>query len=115
MHPAESLDERLDAEFAPAWSPRPGEKIVGEVVALSQRTGPFGRYPIVTLRGPNGGERAVHAFHTVLAEALAEAKPQIGERLGIKYVDRIESDSGGYHKYKVVDRAGGGHRLVRLR
>ena len=37
-----SLDDRLDAEFAPAWRPEPGEKLIGEVVALSERTGEYG-------------------------------------------------------------------------
>ena len=35
--PADSLEDRLDAEFAPAWTPEPGEKLIGVVVAISER------------------------------------------------------------------------------
>lgn len=110
MNVPQSLDARLDADFAPAWRPEPGEKIVGEVVAISEREGSFGRYPIVTLRGPRGGERAIHAFHTVLRDKLAESAPAIGERLGVKYEGKVQGNGReGYHAYKViVDRADGG-------
>jgi CheY-like chemotaxis protein len=89
-----SRARRSSARSSPSSSPRAS-------TGTSTRSSPFA--------GPNGGERAVHAFHTVLPEGLAEAAPKIGETVGIKYVGRVESESGGYHKYKVVvDRADGG-------
>jgi hypothetical protein len=109
MKPPESLDQRLDADFAPAWVPEVGDKLVGEVVALSERRGNFGVYPIVTVRRDDGEELAVHAYHSVLADRLAKAGPKRGERIGIKYEGEVDgAGDRRYHRYKVVvDRPDG--------
>jgi hypothetical protein len=105
MKPPEDLDERLDAEFAPAWRPEAGEKLVGQIVVISERTGGFGRYPIVTLRQDDGSDLAIHAFHSVLSSRLAEVQPKPGERLGVKYEGKVEGAKQPYHSYKVaIDR-----------
>jgi hypothetical protein len=98
-----NLQDQLDAEFAPAWRPAPGEKVVGTVVALDTRDGAFGRYPIVTLN-TGGEEVALHAFHEVLANELARLAPKIGDELGVKYLG--QHTEKGYHQYR-VRRAGG--------
>src|SRR5205085_256955 len=104
--PKTTIENRLDADFAPAWKPEPGEKLVGEIVSISEREGGFGRYPIVTLRSDDGAEIAVHAFRTVLASKLAEVRPKVGERLGVKYEGEVAGAERRYHSYKVaVDRA----------
>ena len=98
-----SLEERLDTQFAPAWRPSPGEKIVGTVTELSERDGAYGPYPIVTLRREDGEELAVHAFHEVLQSELARIAPKHGDSVGIKYEGK--DDERGYHRYR-VRRAG---------
>lgn len=113
MEAHDSLEDRLDAsgEFAPAWRPEPGDKLVGEIVAVSQgRSSWDGRaYPIVTVRNADSGEdRAVHALHSVLLDELTRERPSVGERIGIKYVGEIAGARSTYRKYTVViDRPGG--------
>ena len=98
-----SLEERLDAEFAPAWRPSPGDKLVGTVTELSERDGAYGAYPIVTVRQADGKELAVHAFHEVLQSELARIAPKHGDEIGIKYQGK--DSERGYHRY-TVRRAG---------
>jgi hypothetical protein len=102
-----TIDDQLDAEFAPAWRPEPGQKVAGEVVALGERAGYDEKnYPVLTVR-TNDGEFAVHAFHAVLRNELAKAHPQIGEVIAIKYLGKTSTRDGksSYHSYRVaVDR-----------
>jgi hypothetical protein len=98
-----SLQDALDKDYAESWRAQPGDKIVGEVIDLSERTGAYGRYPIVTLRTEEGDERALHAFHEVLANELARIAPKVGDTIGVRY-DGKDADKG-YHKYR-VRRAG---------
>jgi hypothetical protein len=104
----ESIEENLGREYAEAWRPNPGDMLVGEVVGLSSRDGGFGEYPIVVVRqGPTvETELAFHAIHAVAQHELAAQKPQIGERVAIKYLGRREAASGKpYHSYKIaIDR-----------
>lgn len=110
--PAASLDDRLDAGRAPAWRPQPGEKLVGEVVSLSEGTSSYDgrRYPIVTVRcEQTGADFSVHALHQVLVDELAIARPKVAERLGIKYEGEITKGRNRYKRYRVVvDRPDGG-------
>lgn len=92
------LADRLDAEYAEAWRPNPGDKIVGTIATIEMFTGQYEPYPIVTV-DTDDGPRSVHAFHTVLRSELAGKKPQPGDRIGIKY--RGKSDKG-YESYRVV-------------
>ena len=53
----------------------------------------------------DGDEVAVHAFHHVLSEKLAEERPAIGEVIGILYLGQVDSGERRYHSYRVaVDR-----------
>jgi hypothetical protein len=93
-----SLNERLDTE-AEAWRPKPGAKVIGEVIDVDTRTTEFGVYPMITIRTDGGDEIAVHGFHTVLRNELAKRPPRLGERLGIKYLGKHDK---GYENYRVV-------------
>jgi hypothetical protein len=95
----QTIDDQLDAKFAEAWRREDSPKIVGEVTALSEREGTYGRYPIVTLRTEQG-ERAIHAFHEVLANELARIAPKVGDKIGVKYMGKHEER--GYHQYRAV-------------
>lgn len=107
-----SIEDRLDASFAPAWRPDVDDRLIGEVVALSERDGGYGSYPILTIRRDGGEELAVHAMHDVLSRELAKLRPAVGDRLAIKYCGKVSPKSGAgapYHSYKVVsDAAAGG-------
>ena len=93
------LGDQLDREFAPAWRPEPGDKLVGVVTELSSRDGNYGPYSIITVRDDDGNEWAVHAFHEVLANELARIAPKVGDRVGFKYAGK--HPERGYHRYRV--------------
>jgi hypothetical protein len=77
LNSTESIKDRLDAEYAPAWKPRSDETVTGEVVALDSRLGWDDQpYPILTIRTEDG-EVAIHAFHTVLRNELAAKHPAV--------------------------------------
>jgi hypothetical protein len=100
----ETISDSLDKDYAQAWRPSPGEKLVGAVVALNEREGPFGSYPIVTIRTPEGRELAAHCFHEVLASELARLAPAVGDEIGVKYLGK--HPERGYHQYR-ARRVGG--------
>lgn len=102
-----SLHDQLDADFAPAWRPEAGDKLVGVIVGIGERAGEYDPYPIITVRQDDGTEVAFHAFHTVAASELAKVQPKIGERIGVLYRGKVDGKAGGpsYHAYRVkVDR-----------
>lgn len=93
------LTDRLDADYPPAWRPKPDEKIVGTVLEVEMfDRGEYQPYPILTL-DTGQGNVAVHCFHTVLKNELAKKAPQPGDRLGIKYLGKSDK---GYESYRVV-------------
>ncbi len=101
------VNAEVDREYAEAWRPEPGDKLIGEVVELSQRDGEFGSYPIITIKQGNGEELALHAFHTVAQNELARVRPQVGETAAIKYIGKRTAQDGRttFHAYRVaVDR-----------
>lgn len=58
----------LDVE---GWRPQPGDKIFGTVKDITDSDeGDFGSYPILTILTPSGKYVNVHAFHTVLRNAV---------------------------------------------
>lgn len=103
-----SLQDRLDRNYADAWRPEPGDKLVGTIVEIGSRLGEHGRYPIVTIREDEGGqELAFHAYRQVAQNKLAELAPEIGERIAIRYdgPKPKSTGTGVYYAYKVaVDR-----------
>lgn len=94
-----TIDDQLDVDYAEAWKPGDGDKLVGIVVDVSERDGTYGAYPIVTLRTAEGDELAVHAFHEVLANELARIAPKPGDEIGVKYLGK--HPERGYHRYRV--------------
>jgi len=99
QNPTPNLGDALDRDFAPAWRPQPGDKLVGVVIDLSSRTGNFGPYAIITIRDDDGNEWAAHAFHEVLLNELARIARKVGDRIGIKYAGK--HPERGYHRYRV--------------
>ena len=96
-----------DSGFAEAWRPSPGSTITGTLanVELIDPNG-NGAYPCVLLK-TGDGERAVHAFHTVLRREIARRRPKIGDELTITYLGQKDGGKNGtYHAYRV--RGGSG-------
>lgn len=105
------LEERLEAGLPEAWRPdkKDDDLLIGEVVDIDVGTSDYGPYPLIVIRQDSGEEKAVHAFHTVLANELTRARPQVGERIGIKYLGEQPTKPGSKYKsfigYRVkVDR-----------
>jgi hypothetical protein len=111
----EAYFARMEMATAPAWRPESGDTIVGEIVGLKMGDGgEYGPYPIVVLKtiGGTGGPMhfAVHAFHTLLREALKELKVEMGSRIVITYLGTMEKNvqkdpekPQSYHMYYVED------------
>jgi len=89
-------------DFAEAWRPQAGELIEGDVVEITTRDGgEYGSYVIVTLDLEGGERRALHAFHTVLANELARLAPQVGDRIAVLYKGLVTRQDGpDFHAYR---------------
>ncbi len=107
-------DDPLDQEdsFAPGWTEEPGDKVLGSLIGVGSRDGGFGPYPIYTIvisdeyeaRTKEGfvtDEVAIHASRNVLRRKLENAKLELGDEFGVKYVGPPEG-SAKAHRYTVV-------------
>ena len=106
-----SLEDRLESGLPAAWRPDQDDPvlIVGEVVDIQVGTSDYAPYPLLVIRQDGGEEKAIHGFHTVLKNELVRLKPQIGERMGIKFLGEQATKPGSKFKsfigYRVrVDR-----------
>lgn len=104
-----AYQERRAVRKAAAWMPEEGATVRATVIGLEMRGSDFGEYPCVIYRKNDGEVFAVHAFHTILRERLAELKTKIGVEQYITYegqkTSRKRVDSNGnpqiYHDYDV--------------
>jgi hypothetical protein len=86
------------------WKPEPGDVLVGRVVQYSTAMGRYGPCRTCIIERDEGGRVAVWLSLTVLLDLFKKEKPQVGERIGLKYLGRDEAK--GYHRYRlIVDRA----------
>lgn len=90
-------------DYADAWRPDVGDVVKGTVVAIDSRTGEFDAYPIITIRDEDGGERAVHAFHTALHQQLGDLDVQVGDEIAVQYRGKQQTRDGkrSYEAYRV--------------
>ncbi len=101
---------------APAWMPEPGTTVRAKCIGLRMGDSDYGRYPIVvySIRTDDGKDTgdimAVHAFHSVLANRLAELKTDVGSDQWLSYlgtrqhrteVDKKTGEPKEYHMYDV--------------
>lgn len=98
--PDNDLLARLDAPSAEAWRPeKEGETLIGEVVAVSERTTEYGTYPIVTVRrDDNGLIVAFHAMGTVAKNRVEEHQPRPRGRIAIRFDGERKSKTGATYK-----------------
>lgn len=90
-----TLDERIALTTAPAWRPESkGDRIENvTVVGLKMMPSEYGAYPKVVYRTQDGEYIAVHAFHTVLRNNLAEIGTQVGHVHNLVYLGRPLSNT----------------------
>lgn len=97
-----SLEDRVE-NFPSAWKPKTGEKLTGTITELSERESEFGAYPAVGISTDTGEEVVFHAFHVAARNQLARLRPEVGDRLAVKYFGKDEEK--GYEKYRIlIDR-----------
>jgi hypothetical protein len=109
-----SLEDRLESGLPSAWRPDQDDPdtLIGEVIEIEVGTSDYGRYPILVIRQEDGEAKAVHGFHSVLQNELLKARPQVGEKVGIKYLGDVPMKPGSkfksYKGYRVkVERVSG--------
>ena len=95
-----SLEDRLEQGLPSAWRPdqEDADLLIGEVVEIEVGESEYGRYPILIVRRDDGEEKAVHGFHSVLQSELLKHKPQVGEKVGIKYLGDVPTKPGSKFK-----------------
>jgi len=99
---ADPLRDELLRPPAEGWRPKPGDVLIGEVVALAEREGFAGlRYPVVEVKTDEGDYVAIHAFHVVLRDELERQRPKVGDRLGVAYHGLVEKGESRYELYRV--------------
>ena len=102
------MTEEAQSDFPTAWRPEPGDTVTGTLLNV-EAIDPNGNgvYPVVTLK-TDGGDIAVHAFHTVLRRELARRRPKVGDELTIVYQGkRPGGKNNEYHAYRVSGGSGG--------
>lgn len=105
-----SLEDRFQGDPPSPWRPDQddADTIIGVVTGIDRADGDWGPYPIVFIRQDNGTEKSVHAFRSVLKSELQKKQPQIGERIGIKYLGEVKGANRSYIGYRVeLERANG--------
>lgn len=78
----------MELSYAEGWRPEEGDTIIGTVTDIGIGSSAYGgTYPIVTVEVQDTGkEVAVHCFHAALRSRMLELRPEVGERIGVKYV-----------------------------
>lgn len=98
----QGLDEAT-GEFAPMWQPEPGDTIIGQVIRYERATTRYGPCDIcVLLHEDTGEELAVWILEFVLVKKFMELRPRVGERMGIKYVGKVDRETDNPYKNFVV-------------
>lgn len=94
------LTDRLNRDY-PGWKPAPGDTVEGTIDAIKQREGDYGPYPLVELDDGSPAGVGIHAFHSVLRNELATARP--GDRIAVRYVGLVTRKNGKpYESYRIA-------------
>lgn len=98
-----TIEELLEIQ-SEAWKPEDGspQSIVGELIERATMPGDkYGPYPFLSIL-PDGSNTAwaVHAFGTVLQGEIAKQDPQVGDKVGLKFLGVPAGKE--YKLYKLV-------------
>ena len=74
------------------WKPAKGDVIEGEIQDISEGYSDYKQqgYPILTVQPGEGDPVDVHCFHEVLRSKILQLRPQIGEKVGIKFLGKTK-------------------------
>jgi hypothetical protein len=75
-----------------------GDLVVGRLVDMAEQEGEFGITEIIVLEQEDGKRIGVWLSRTVLRNEVMNAKPQWGERIGIKYLGKQLKKNGDASK-----------------
>ena len=110
---AVKTDDDLDLEHeTPVWKPEElGDELRGVIRSVSIRESKYesGSYPYLEIERDDGEVVGWHASQSVPKRRLAEIKPRVGERIGIRYSGEQTGKTGTSYKafvVKVPPRAG---------
>lgn len=109
-----SLRDRLDAPEATSWRPDDGDDadICGPVTDVTTNISDYGSYPVYVVDDEVSGEpKAIHAFHTVLRNALEGRGVVVGDEIAVRFLGKTASKKGGnsFWNYKVACAPGPNH------
>lgn len=88
----------MQLDVAEGWRPEEGDTIVGHVTAIdagwSDWTNSY--YPIVTIQPLDESlpPVAVHGFHQTLRTKFAQLRPEVGDKIGVKFVRKQPTKDG---------------------
>ena len=86
-------DLRIGGNYV-KWQ-NPGDSVTGEILALRKRVFDDGKAAVELIIKPDDGDEVtVTASQYELKDKLAEVKPAVGDRIGIRF-DSVEQLSGG--------------------
>ncbi len=87
----DELDAWLERDPTPWWQPQEDDppKLKGTVTGVDFRPNKNGEQcPFVTVWTDDGKYWEVRGYHQVLWDELARRQPEVGDRIGIKYLGR---------------------------
>ena len=90
--------------YPEGWRPQAGDKLIGVVIGIEERTGDYEPYPIVTIRTDGGSDFAFHAYHTVARREVEKLEPKVGDRIGVDYHGLHPERN--YERYRIVLQRG---------
>jgi len=100
------LLNRLNEQQPETLRLAPGEVFLGTYVRLEKgHTLEWGEKWIMVLAAPTGELRSLWLLHTVLIDELTKLRPRPGDRIGVKYLGKLQPKNGkgpGYHAYRVA-------------
>jgi hypothetical protein len=92
--------EALREAHPDAWiAVEPGETLEGEIVDVTDAWSDVRQggslYPLITVRTDDGVELKVHCFGAVLYNEIMRYRPEIGERIEIRYLGQGKAKQRG--------------------
>ena len=96
----------------PAWSPRPGETVVGVVMRYDRRAASTGPLVVVTLATAGGQPLCVGLGSPPLLHAFQRLLPQPGDRIALRCVADDAPATEPYFQLLVDRPTGGPERAV---
>lgn len=103
-----TLAQRIAINSAPAWRPEKGDILIGRLIGVriggtSIEEGGYGKYPVLIFDkldedgNPTGDYKALHAFHTLVAEPIIK---MLKDKTLVKGADATVSYLGREKKNK---------------